>query len=421
MMPRGQWSWLLIVAGLVCQVGCNNAANSSEKQRPPSIREHPAVPVTIDRVRIRPIQRTVPVVGTFYGYEEVAISSKIDGRILKIYHDLGDVVRSGDLLFELDPIDAQLAVQEATESLKIDLAKLGLTEAPQEDVDIEKLPMVQRASVVLERATRAYDRAKSMRAKSAIAPADFEAAESEFRVAAADRLDALTTARALVNAVREKSVKLAIARQRLADTKVIVPMIQNAVKEFVVAGRTASEGEMIRAPNNGPIFKLVIADPLKLKATLPERYSSVVQIGQQVKASVDSYPGISFQGVITRMDPTVDPINRTFKIEARFPNPERKLLPGSFARASILTKTNDRAKTVPLDAIVSFAGIEKIFIVQENQARSIIVRLGMRGSDWVEVDDQVPDDAPVVVTGHSALVDGMAVRIRNTADDVKTH
>jgi RND family efflux transporter MFP subunit len=361
------------------------------------------------------------VVGTFYGYEEVAISSKIDGRILKIYHDLGDVVRSGGILFELDPIDARLAVEEATESLKIDLARLGLSEVPQENIDIDKLPMVQRASVLLERATRTYDRAKSMRAKNAIAPSDFEAAESEFRVAAADRLDALTTARALVNAVREKSVKLAIARQRLADTKVTVPMIQNAVSEFVVAGRTASEGEMIRAPNNGPIFKLVVADPLKLKVTLPERYSSVIQIGQQVKASVDSYPGISFQGTITRIDPTVDPINRTFKIEARFPNPDRKLLPGSFARASILTKTDDRAKTVPIDAIVSFAGVEKIFVVQDNLARSIIVRPGMRGTDWVEVDDQVPEDAQVVISGQSALVDGLTVRIRNATSDLTSH
>jgi len=421
MKQRGRWSLLLMVACLVGQVGCNNHANSSEKRHQQSVREQPAVPVTVDRVRLRTIQRTVPVVGTFYGYEEVAISSKIDGRILKIYHDLGDVVRSGGILFELDPIDARLAVEEATESLKIDLARLGLSEVPQENIDIDKLPMVQRASVLLERATRTYDRAKSMRAKNAIAPSDFEAAESEFRVAAADRLDALTTARALVNAVREKSVKLAIARQRLADTKVTVPMIQNAVSEFVVAGRTASEGEMIRAPNNGPIFKLVVADPLKLKATLPERYSSVIQIGQQVKASVDSYPGISFQGTITRIDPTVDPINRTFKIEARFPNPDRKLLPGSFARASILTKTDDRAKTVPIDAIVSFAGVEKIFVVQDNLARSIIVRPGMRGTDWVEVDDQVPEDAQVVISGQSALVDGLTVRIRNATSDLTSH
>ena len=66
--------------------------------------------MTVAPVTIRPIQRSVEVVGTFCGQEEVLVTPEVDGRVVKVHHDLGDVVHLGDVLIEIDPTDYRLAV-----------------------------------------------------------------------------------------------------------------------------------------------------------------------------------------------------------------------------------------------------------------------------------------------------------------------
>lgn len=71
-----------------------------------------AVPVTIAKVEIQSIQRTVDVVGSFEGYEELSVTPKVDGRVIRVHCDVGDIVRPGDVLIEIDPTDYKLAVEE---------------------------------------------------------------------------------------------------------------------------------------------------------------------------------------------------------------------------------------------------------------------------------------------------------------------
>lgn len=417
MIRLGSSVRFVILFIVIIPIGCGIPENTTNSKKHPKANELPTIPVTVADIQLRSIQRVVPVVGTFYGFEEIALSNKVEGVVKKIYHDVGDQVKSGDILLELDPVDAKLAVEEATENLKIELARLGLKEVPEPDFNIEKLPSVQKATVLLERATRAFERAKAMRAKNAISPSDFDAVEADYRIASAERLEAVIQANALVISALEKSVKLRIAQQRLLDTVLKVPTLESGPKEFMVAARMVSEGEQLRTMNAPSVFRLVIIDPLKLKATIPERFVAEIKVGHPVRVTVESYPGQQFDGVITRIDPTIDVINRTFKIEATFTNHQYQLRPGNFARASIVTKNSENCQTVPIDAVVSFAGIDKIFVIENERARAIQVQLGTRGRDWIEIKSELPPQAKVVVTGQSALVDGSPVRIRNMSSE----
>src|SRR5262249_26479317 len=97
---------------------------------PPAQPERAAVAVTVEPVTVRPIGRAVRVVGSLYGRDEVAITPKVEGRVVRIHKDVGDVVRPGDLLLEIDPTDYRLAVTEARRALELELSKLGLNELP---------------------------------------------------------------------------------------------------------------------------------------------------------------------------------------------------------------------------------------------------------------------------------------------------
>ena len=83
------------------------------------------IAVTVESVTARPVSRVVWVVGSLYGRDEVAIVPKVDGRVVKILHDVGDVVTPGEPLLEIDRTDYQLAAVEARRALELELAKIG--------------------------------------------------------------------------------------------------------------------------------------------------------------------------------------------------------------------------------------------------------------------------------------------------------
>jgi RND family efflux transporter MFP subunit len=127
---------------------------------------------------------------------------------------------------------------------------------------------------------------------------------------------------------------------------------------------------------------------------------------------VDAYPGVKFQGRVARKYPTIDPLNRTFQAEIEVPNPEQKLKVGGFAKVAIQTRLDNTVKTVPPQAIVSFAGVDKVFLVEGETARAVEVRIGMRERDWVEVMGEIPPGTSVITSGQTQLVDGSTIRIR---------
>ncbi len=109
----------------------------------------------------------------------------------------------------------------------------------------------------------------------------------------------------------------------------------------------------------------------------------------------------------------VDSSSRTFQVEAAVPNDEGKLRPGGFAKAEIITDRNAKAIIVPLDAIVRFAGVTKLFVVgDDGKAHAFAVETGKEGPGWVELLVPLPENAKVVTTGQSQLADGTPVQVK---------
>jgi RND family efflux transporter MFP subunit len=185
-----------------------------------------------------------------------------------------------------------------------------------------------------------------------------------------------------------------------------------------------SEGQYIR--DGEPIAELVIEDTLKYVAKVPERYSNQVVLGQELTLRVASFEDRTFTGKLTRVNPTVDPISRTFQVEATIPNPKNELRPGGFAKADILIDRKGSGVVVPIEAVVRTVGVTKIFLVVDDEksaskktAREIQVTAGTEGAGWMEIIGKLPATGEVVTSGQSQLADGTPVRIKTPeeADD----
>jgi membrane fusion protein (multidrug efflux system) len=418
------WSrlfWLLTVV-LALVVGWVSRGKSFERpdkeMLPPettTTASDPAtVSVTIQPVTYRTVQRSVETIGTLYGYEEVSIAAKLDGRVRRILHDVSDAVRPGDLLMEFDPTDYELLLGQADKSLRVDLVKLGVNELPA-NFDVERLPAVMQARERMNNAKLRLERVRFLARSSSATAEELTDRTADARAAEAEFNHQILQARSLVATVEMKREGLAIARQQLRDMAIKVPKPSQPVPgmngaTYIVSQRSVSEGSFVRTGTE--VCKLVIDRVLKLKVLVPERYSHEIQRGQTVEVFTASQPA-PFAGRVARINPTVDPVNRTFQVEIEIPNPDGKLKPGSFAKAAILTKRDSQVATVPLEALTTFAGITKVFVMQNGQAKEVRVALGVQNTDWAEITQpSLPRDAQVVVSGQANLADGTPIVVR---------
>jgi multidrug efflux pump subunit AcrA (membrane-fusion protein) len=386
------------------------------------------VPVTVAPVKPTTLRRTVPVVGTLHGFEDMVISPKVDGRVARVLKDIGDSVSPGEVLFELDPTDYLLAVEQARPAFQGELKKLQLDALPEADVKLEamleKVPAVAQALANLELAEKELSRTENENAKGVGAVQALDAAKTKVKVSKTTVQLAETEARVVLAQARRLKAVLDDAEERLRETQIRAPVPHDWAAwsaivgpaanplRYAVAGRMVSKGEMIRQMPVTNAFRLVIDHILKLRVAIPEKYRPDVRIGQTVEVRVEAYPATIFPGIVSRVNPTVETVNRTFMVEIQMPNCGHRLSVGGFAKAEILTCTDAVVLTVPSDAVRTFAGVTKVYVVDGTVARGIEVELGLREKEWIEVRGGLKPDMKVITSGHSQLVEGSAVRVR---------
>ena len=434
---------------LFLAVGDRGAAAIHSEGEKSRIAEKPPVMVTVAAVEMKPIQRTVDSVGSFQGFEEVAVTPKVGGRVVKVYHNVQDIVHTGDLLMEIDPTEYRLTVDEARKALAAELAKIGCLTLPPENIEIKQfvagLPVHRRAVNVEVNAGHKLQRAKSLRKSNAISEEDLEQCNTDFEVAKAAREQVEIEVMSTVASARQKQAQLSTALQHLADTRVEVPKARieadvsnvsgarsatsnpesDIASEYVVSERMVSEGEMVMANMfmSQSVYRLVADKRLKLSAAVPERYLGQVRLGQAVEVRVEAYPEELFHGEVKRIGPTVDRHSRTFQVEIHVPNPDRKLRAGGFAKLSIITQREARAMSVPLEAVVTFAGVNKVFVIRDGKAHAIEITLGIDGCDhgadgrrWVEVEakkaGELSTASLVITSGQTQLAEDVSAEVR---------
>jgi hypothetical protein len=303
------------------------------------------------------------------------------------------------------------------------LSKLALTEMPEKDFDPAKVPTVYRAKLQVDNAKAKLERAKQVfgEKNGAMSEQEYADMQTAHDVARSTYDVELLAARSTLASARAKQSEFEIASQRLSDSTVrapAAPMASSASTQpvaaaarYAVAARLVSVGEYVK--ESTPLFKLVADDPIKYRATLPERFIADVMVGQNVQVSVAAYPQ-PFVGKVARISPQVDPVSRRLLIEVLIPNAQGKLQSGGFATGLVQTSMEKQVTFVPQEAIVSFAGVQKVFTVKDGKAVERAIETGTRQGDYFEVVKGLTGVEPVVINGASKLADGVPVTVKTT-------
>ncbi|MDZ7637457.1 MAG: efflux RND transporter periplasmic adaptor subunit [Bryobacterales bacterium] len=356
-------------------------------------------PATLDS-----ISRTVEVNGTLAAQDQVAVAFKVAGRIDRLPVDLGDTVKQGQLLASLDKTDFELAVAQADAALQQARARLGLAaNQTDERVVVERSPLVLQARAALDEARLSRERAQQMFDQKLIAKADFDTADANFQIADGRYQDAIEEIRNRQATLTQRKTELQLAKQRLADAELSAPITG------AVLMREGSVGQYV-APG-ASVVTIVRMSPLRLQLPVPERAASGVRVGQSITLTLENDTR-EYHGIVSRLSPAIDAANRTLLVEATIPNEGDRLKPGSFVQASLVTKAGEQAIFVPNSSLVVFAGIEKVFLVDQGKSVERLVRTGRRHDDRIEIVEGLKAGDRVVVKPGN-LVGGLPVVIES--------
>lgn len=180
----------------------------------------------------------------------------------------------------------------------------------------------------------------------------------------------------------------------------------------VVTARNYDDGDMT---GQLPVLTVGQVTPsVKVTINVNENDLSRVSRGMPVDITFDAFPGESFSGKITRLQPAVDVATRTFQAEVSVANPGGRILPGMFARADINLGEHQRV-VVPDRAVVKQTGSngKYVYVYHNGTVSFNKVELGQRLDDAYELISGVNDGDTVVITGQTRLADGAAVRIND--------
>jgi RND family efflux transporter MFP subunit len=365
----------LAILAVLFLTSCKSDYQASARQNKPGEAKNSRQVKTV-AVAETPFGETVTANGTLAAFDQTTVSVKVPGRLRVISIDLGSVVSKGQVIAQLEPEDYKLRVQQAEASLAQARARLGLAPDGTDDrVDPEQTATVRQARAVLDEARNTRDRAARLVEQGVIAKAEFDTANAGFKVAEGRYQDAYEEIRNRQGILAQRRSELGLSRQQLKDTAVVSPM------DGIVQEKRASVGEYLAA--GAPIVNIVKMDPLRLRAEIPERESKSVHSGQNVRVTVEGDTNV-YMGQIMRLSPVIAEQNRILVVEADVRN-NGKLRPGSFAHAEIVTNDAKMAVTVPNNTIVTFAGIEKVIVVQNGKALEKPITTGRRSPDVTEI------------------------------------
>jgi membrane fusion protein (multidrug efflux system) len=342
-------------------VSCSKSEGETAKAHGDS-----AIPVTIAKVAVVPMDRTLPVVGTLFAKDEAIIGAQVEGQVEKTRVDFGDRVTVGQELALIDTTSYEAFARQSAANL--DKAKASALNAEQglkrvQELQKEKISSASDldAAVALAEQTRA----------------DVKAAE------AAD----------------------AIARLNLERSHVKAPF------EGAVAERIASAGDYLKI--GSPLFRLVNDSVLKFIFQIPERNASFVMKKLPVQFSVDNYPGETFTGSVYLISPSVSTASRAFGVGALVTNTNFRLKANTFARGTLVLERAVPTPMIPLEAVVSFAGVTKVFVVEGDAVRARAVKVGRIQDRRQEILEGLKAGENVVISGQSRLSEGSRVTIQS--------
>jgi len=342
------------------------------------------VPVEVAQILRGPIALQRTFSGELEALAEFVVAPKVSGRVQNVIVNIADTVKRGQVVAELDDDEYVQAVAQAQADLEVAKAKLSEAES------------------ALDIANREFRRTESLLKRGI-------ASDSEFDVVSQDQMAKQAQLKVAAAQVSKAESSLETANIRLGYTKVTAGWTGgNELR--VVAERYVDGGQTVAA--NAPLLLIVELDPIVGVVFVTEQDYARLKPGQRLWLKTDAYPDEQYAGRIERIAPVFRKSTRQARIEMTIDNPQHRLKPGMFIRATVVLAQVPEAIIVPEQALTIRDDRSGVFLVSED-GKSVVwreVKVGIRQGGVMQVEGEGLSGR-VVILGQQMVKHGSAITI----------
>jgi len=359
--------------------------------------------------------------------KQVAIFAKVSGYIKRLGAELGDFVREGQLLVEVEAPELLAAVEQARAAVGTAEANLKVAESNVEAARANATNQdanLARARAVANNDARNAARHDDLHQRGLISAMDRDnsrtnAESSQAALGAAEAQ--LAVARSQIDTQRSQVVlaqsnvdgaraSLKIAQTNLDNTRIVAPFSGYISARNLYPGAAVSS--QAAGTSNSSVGILVLQDlaVVKVQVEVQERDISRVHVGSVARVLVDAYPGKIFEARAARIVHALDPRSRTLGVEMEIANREILLKPGMYGRVELVIDRHPGAVLVPNEAIWTEGDVVSVFVVQNGVVERRRIATGVGDGTLVEVVRGLAGDESVIIEGKELVREGQKVR-----------
>lgn len=360
---------------LIISAGCGSKDSAAGKGAPG--RGGSAVAVAAVPVETADIREIKFFNGQVQPVQSAVMAPKVAGRVAVVAVRIGDRVKKGDILFQLDTseLSAQVKTQEAD---------LAMSRA--------RLDMAQKNR---EYYRNSLDNYKKLYESGAVSKDKYDEMVLKYEQAMSGEYEA---------AVAKSEANLNYQSSLMEGSTVRSPV--GGMVSFV----NVEVGQNVTTATQA--VGVVDISTVKVKIFVGDQHINRLAAGQKVDVEIPDIRNIPFEGTVSALGPAVDAVAKGYPVEVELPNPDARIKQGMFARVRLAVRESKNAAVVPVDSVINRPDGKYLFVVQNGKAKEVKIETGISEGGRVEVTSGGLKTGDLVVTlGQQSLVDGMAVRM----------
>lgn len=441
------WLMMALSALLVVMLlaGCSSVSKQQLQDQP----KNTAVVVKIKKVVRSSISDTREYTGRLKPVQDVLVVPKLAGKVVDIPVKIGDAVKKGDLLMELDTADIQPQVNQAQAAYNVAKITVNDTKQKKKDMDDMEKKLKDQQSSLISQQKQLSDAQKQLQVqiddinkqladlentKGQIPEQQYQQTKAQLEGMLKTLNDNMNKVRSGLDAVNEglKAVQsqlsslssakmqlpsdelldaqlkqaeagLALAKHQLGNAKIYAPI------DGIVASISVEEGEMV-AQTMAPV-DIIDTTKLLLDIQVDENEITKLKEGQTVSVKIDAVPDQAYTGEITMVSPITDPRSQNYSVRIQIDNAAGYLKAGMFARAQLVIAQKDDVIAVPAEAVLDENGVKVVYVAKDGKAQKRRVEVGMNNSDMIEITKGLDVGEDIIVEGQQYLTDGVNITI----------
>lgn len=324
---------------------------------------------------------------------EAVINARAEGYLSKRYVDIGDRVRAGQVLAEIEAPELDQQVAQAR-------ASLSQSQAAQ--ARAQHTLTQTKANAHLSDLT--VQRWKTLSDRGVVSKQEFDQKQAQYESDAALVQSAQADVRAAEENIRASEANLERLAKLQSYEKIVAPFAG------VITARNVDIGALISTTGSTPLFRLAQLDVLRLMVDVPEQSAPFVKVGESAGVSIQELGGRKITGVVSRTANALDANTRTLLTEVQVRNPDFTILPNMYAEVTLVGARTTPAILVPGDALVVRPdGTQVALLSSDHRVHFQRVEVGRDYGPEIEIRSGLQGGETVVVNPSDDVREGAGV------------